>query len=236
MTDLQKCPVCKTENPKLNVTCSSCGGYIQDSVASLDLFHTLWMLIESPATAMQRIILAQQKNYIYLLQILFGFAYVSFIFWFANIGLLIDDLQVILALILLLGPFAGITLILVLSIFAMLLIRIQNISISYRNVRAIISYAGFPIIVSVVFVFPAEIGIFGMYLFTNDPSPFTVNPLVYGMILGLDVLFIFWSIALLFIALKVLSGRIKPAVAVTIILIIIALLPVIAITSIVSLY
>lgn len=185
---------------------------------------------------MQRIILAQQKNYIYLLQALFGFAYVSFIFWFANIGLLIDNLQVILALVLVLGPAAGIITVMVLSIFAMLTLRMMKIPVSYRNVRAVLSYAGFPIIVSVVFIFPAEVGIFGMYLFTNEPSPFTINPLVYGMILGLDTLFILWSIALLIVGTKVLSEKTGAAFLVTVIVIIIALLPVMAIASLVSMY
>ena len=185
---------------------------------------------------MQRIILAQQKNYIYLLQALFGFAYVSFIFWFANIGVLIDNLQVILALVLVLGPAAGIITVMVLSIFAMLTLRMMKIPVSYRNVRAVLSYAGFPIIVSVVFIFPAEVGIFGMYLFTNEPSPFTINPLVYGMILGLDALFIFWTIALLITGTKILSGKTGAALLITVIVIIIALLPVMAIASLVSMY
>jgi len=234
--DIRVCPVCNTGNPMLNVTCISCGGYIQDRVASLHLFQTLWMLIESPTKAMQRIIVAQQKNYVFPLQMIFGLAYVAFVFWYANIGLLIDDLQVLLVLVLILGPFTGIVIIMLLSLVAFVSLQIRKIAVIYRDVRAVVSYAGFPVIVSVLFIFPAEVGIFGIYLFTNEPSPFAINPVVWGIIVGLDALLVVWSIVLLYIGIRLLTGISVTAVLITILIIIAALLPVIAIASIVSVY
>lgn len=234
--DVRICPVCNTRNSVLKVTCVSCGGYIQDRITSLHLFETLWMLIESPATAMQRIVVAQQKNYVFPLQMLFGLAYVSFVFWYANIGLLIKDLQVILALVLILGPITGIVIIMLLSLVAFISFQIRNLSLNYRDVRAVISYAGFPVILSVLFIFPVEVGIFGMYLFTNEPSPFSINPVVWGIIAGLDGILIVWSIVLVYIGFRVLTGISVTALLVIVLTILAALLPVIAINSIVSLY
>jgi len=236
MSETRKCPVCQTDNPNLQLTCSRCGGYIQDRIASLDLFKTLWMLIESPSEAMKRIILAEQKNYIFLLQILLGCAYVSFIFWVANLGLEIENLQMILVLIIALGPVAGIVVVMVLSLFGTLLLRSLKVQVAYRDMRAIVSYAGFPIIISFVIIFPVEVGLFGMYLFTSDPSPYSFAPVIYTTILGLDALFILWSVYLLGVGLIVVSQRIIPVLVSSVIMIITALLPVIAIYSILTIY
>ncbi len=230
------CPVCKTENPSLIITCRSCGGYLRDRIASLHLFETLWLLIESPATAMQRIIIAQQKNYVFPIQMLFGFAYVALLFWLSNIGLLIDNLQVILLLIILLGPVAGIVVIMFLSMVVSVCLRLYRSSINFRDIRAVVSYSSFPIILSVLFIFPVEVGIFGMYLFTNEPSPFSLNPVVYSMVIGLDSVLIVWSIVLLIIGLKILSERMKVVLTTTLMVIVAALLPTIAFYSIVSTY
>ncbi len=234
--DTSICPVCKTENPPLKVTCRSCGGYIRDRVASLHLFETLWHLIESPGSAMQRIIVAQQKNYITPIQMIFGFAYIAFIFWASNIGLLIDNLQVILLLIILLGPVTGIVTIMLLSMVVSVCLRLMKIVVAYRDVRAVVSYSGFPIILSVLFIFPVEVGLFGMYLFTGEPSPFSINPVVYSMVIGLDVVLILWSVILLLIGLKILSGRVAPASAAVAAVIVTALLPVVAFYSIIYSY
>lgn len=232
--DTKICPVCKTENPPLKVTCRSCGGYIRERVASLNLFETLWLVIESPATAMQRIIVAQQKNYIIPIQMIFGFAYIAFIFWASNVGLLIDNLQVILLLIIVLGPVTGIVTIMLFSMVVSVCLRLMKTNVGYRDVRAVASYSGFPIILSVLFIFPVEVGLFGMNLFTGEPSPFSINPVVYSMVIGLDVVLILWSVIVLLIGLKILSGRVSLAIAATAAVIVTALLPLIAFNSIVS--
>jgi hypothetical protein len=233
---VRRCPVCGTDNPPLNITCSSCGGYIRDRIASLHLFQTLGMLIETPATAMQRIIVAQQKNYSIVLQMMFGLAYTAFVFWYANIGLLINDLQIILLLILILGPLTGIIIVSVLAIFISLGVRLRHTRVDVRDMRAVLSYATFPIIMSVVFIFPVEVGVFGMYLFTETPSPFSINPLVYMLFLGLDGVLIIWSLGLVFIGLRVLSGSIATALLLQGIILIGTLVPVIAINSVIVLY
>lgn len=235
-TDIKICQVCKSENPSLTVTCASCGAYIRDRVPGLHLFETLWMLIESPHSAMQRIILAQQKNYVFLLQIMFGFAYVAFIFWYVHIGLVIDNLQILLFLILVTGPITGIIVVMALSLVAFLGLRVQKMSVKYRDINAIVSYASFPIILSIVFIFPVEVGIFGMYLFTNEPSPFSINPLAYSLVIGLDVLLVIWSLVILFIGLRIISGSIIRLLIIWILVIVSALLPVIAVYSFITIY
>jgi predicted nucleic acid-binding Zn ribbon protein len=233
---VRRCPVCGTDNPPLNVTCSNCGGYIRERIASLHLFQTLGMLIETPTTAMQRIIVARQKNYSIVLQMMFGLAYTAFVFWFANIGLLINDLQIILLFILILGPVTGIVIVSVLAIFTTLGVRVRHTRVEVRDVRAVLSYATFPIIMSVMFIFPVEVGVFGMYLFTGTPSPFSINPLVYVLFLGLDGVLIIWSLLLVFIGIRTLSGSIATALFIKGIILLGALLPAIAVNSIILLY
>jgi len=167
---------------------------------------------------------------------MFGFAYVAFIFWYVHIGLVIDILQILLFLILLTGPITGIIVVMALSLVAFLGLRMQKMSVKYRDISAVVSYAGFPIILSILFIFPVEVGIFGMYLFTNEPSPFSINPVVYSLLIGLDALLVIWSLVILFIGLRIISGSIIRSLTIGILVIISAILPVIAVYSFISIY
>jgi hypothetical protein len=61
-----------------------------------------------------------------------------------------------------------------------------------------------PAILSAVFILPIEFLTFGIYFFTSNPSPYTIKPASYILLLCLDGLFALWSIVLLFIGIKVL--------------------------------
>jgi hypothetical protein len=235
-TDIKICQVCKSENPLLTITCQSCGAYIRDRVPGLHLFETLWMLIEFPYQAMQRIVLAQQKNYVFPIQMMFGFAYVTFIFWVVNIGLVIENLQSILFLILVIGPITGLMILITLSLVTFFFFRVQKVHVKYRDINAVLSYSVFPIILSIVFIFPVEVAIFGMYLFTNEPSPFSINPMVYTLVIGLDFVFIIWSLGILFIGLRVISGSIIRTIGAEAIIIILIILPVIPLYLFISMH
>jgi hypothetical protein len=59
------------------------------------------------------------------------------------------------------------------------------------------SYAGAAIVYSLVFVFPIEIAIFGMYFFANNPPPLVISPVIYLLLLGMSGASFLWSLALL---------------------------------------
>jgi hypothetical protein len=160
----------------------------------LNLFETAWNLVETPFQTMQRILLSAHKNYIWLLQGLFGCAYLSFMLWILKLGNQIDELLVLLIMVPVIGPFLGGLIINLVALGGKITLR-QRI-IRFRDVRAVISYASIPVIVSFLVIFPVRVGLFGMYLFTGDPSPMLLKPLIYPFILLVDGLLIGFSLLL----------------------------------------
>ena len=59
------CSICGVQNDELAVLCSSCKSYLQSKVDSLNLFATIWQLIENPRAAFKKIVLARHKNYVF---------------------------------------------------------------------------------------------------------------------------------------------------------------------------
>jgi hypothetical protein len=225
------CPVCGADNRSLQVTCVQCGAFVQDRIASLNLFETVWLLIEAPSEGMRRILLAEQKNYSILLQMLFGIAYVSFCFWYVKIGTILIDLQLVLVLTLVTGPALGIVVVTLMAAALKGFTRFSSAATTFRNFRAILSFASVPVIISVIFVYPVELGIFGLQLFAEEPSPWELQPVLYGLLLTIDGLFVIWSIVILYIGFRVAMN--KRMAALTVCAVIVGLLLPVAIASLI---
>src|SRR6059036_2490374 len=80
------CSVCGQQNNELAVLCTSCQSYLQSKVENLNLFETIWQLIESPRSAFKRIVLAKHKNYVFVLSSLLGISMAFAMFWLKNLG------------------------------------------------------------------------------------------------------------------------------------------------------
>jgi hypothetical protein len=203
---MKLCPICGAENDEFAFVCVSCKGFIQSKVDTLDLFHTIWSLFESPSATFRRIGLARVKNYVIPLAIGFGLALVYLLFWNANLGAVSRQLTTILGLGLLVGPFLGILLLALLAFaFARLAPRMKG-KITFRNAFAVLAYAAVPVVLTLVVVFPIELGIFGIYLFDNNPPPIVYNPAAYLVLVGIDGLAAVWSLVLVGIGMRAVAG------------------------------
>ena len=207
------CPVCGTENDDLAVVCSSCKGYIQAKVDTLDLFQTIWGLMESPSVTFRRIALAGSKNYIVPLTVLFGVALVYALLWNANYGVREPQLATILGLGILAGPVLGTVVFLVLSRFLAIVTPLGGRKVTSRNAFAMLAYAVVPVVLSLIIIFPIEIAVFGIYLFDTNPPPIVLNPLAYVVLIGLDGIAALWSVVLVWTGIRVMAGC-SPGVAV----------------------
>ncbi|HXX63872.1 MAG TPA: YIP1 family protein, partial [Bacteroidota bacterium] len=126
---------------------------------------------------------------------------------------------------LLIGPIVGQLLTLLFSLLMHRIGRLLGGSGSFRNMHAVTAYSSSPIAYSLVFVFPVEIAIFGIYFFANNPPPLVINPVAYVVLLGLDGVAVLWS-WLLFIEGTIVAngfGRGK-AVALSVIMLVVAAL------------
>ena len=81
-----KCDVCGTENDDLALKCVECSGFLQAKVEVLDLFPTLWGLIEQPRPTFRRIVRARRKNFAYALAALLGVSVAFLVMWARQSG------------------------------------------------------------------------------------------------------------------------------------------------------
>jgi hypothetical protein len=210
-----RCSVCGTDNDDLAVLCSTCKSYLQTKVDTLDLFGTIWLLIEAPRRAMKRIVLARYKNYVYFLSALFGISLVYTAMWYRNLGKVFNDLFILLAGGFLAGPVIGILYLLLCSIVLVVFTRFLRGKATVRNTFAVVAYSTVPIAFSLVFILPVEIAIFGLSFFDNNPSPLVLKPVEYVVLIVLDVAAALWSWALLVEGVVVANGftRLKSVLA-----------------------
>lgn len=200
------CPVCGTANDDLATTCASCKSYVQAKVDTLNLFETAWKLIESPRPAFKKIVLARHKNYVFLLSSLLGVSLVYGLMWFRNLAPHFPNLFVLLGAGLVLGPPAGILFVFLMSRALHILARPFGGGGTARNVFSVVAYAGIPVILSLAFVFPVEMAVFGQDFFGRNPPPIVINPGVYVALLSFDALAVIWSVYLLSEGIGVATG------------------------------
>ena len=200
------CTVCGTQNDEFAVICVSCKSFLQMKVDNLNLFETLWSLMETPRAAFRRIALARHKNYVIFLSALLGMAIVYSVLWFKNLGARFPNFAMLVGAGIVIGPFAGVLFTFLFSLLVHRVGRLLGGSGSYRNVRAATVYASVPIVYSLVLVFPIEIAVFGPYFFSDNPPPLVINPVAYIVLLGFDGAAVFWSLMLLIEGTVVVNG------------------------------
>jgi hypothetical protein len=200
------CTVCGTQNDEFTVVCVSCKSFLQMKVDNLNLFETLWSLMEEPSAAFRRIALARHKNYVLLLSCLQGMAIVYLIIWLKSLGARFPNFVLLVGAGLVIGPLAGVLFMVVYSLIVHRVGRLLGGAGSYRNVRAATVYASVPIVYSLVLVFPIEIAVFGPYFFSDNPPALVINPVAYIVLLGFDAAAIVWSLALLMEGAAVVNG------------------------------
>ena len=202
------CSVCNTKNDEYATICTKCGGFLQNRVANLDLFDTLWRTIENPRKAFRMIALAEHKNYALFLYVLSGISITFFGFWYFRLGERFESVPSTIVWALLIGVPLGAVLCLVVSFFHWILSRAAGGKSTFRISMGVTSYSLMPIIVSLVLLLPIELMTFGMYIFTFNPHPYAVKPLSYVVLIGLNVLLIIWTFLLAIIGTKT-AGQIN---------------------------
>jgi hypothetical protein len=198
-----ECPVCHSGNDDLLTVCTNCGSFIQAKVDALDLFSTLWGLIESPSATMKRIAIAKQKNYVVLLTAMFGIACSYSFAWMINLGVRVNGFATVIGIGLVAGPFVGLLLTFILVVVIRFVsARFGGIS-TFRQSWAVFAYSVFPIVASLVLLMPIEVGVFGKYLFDPNPAPRILNPTVWYALAALDGCCVLWAVGLLVVGIRV---------------------------------
>jgi len=195
-----ECKNCKSENPFHKLKCDDCGALLRTRVVNLDLFSTIWKLIESPTKAFTNIIHAEHKNYLVMILLLFGIRffilsltasqtitenYYSLLFKLPNFVLSLIYLVIFMSLT---------------SFIITQLNKIVDVKSRFRDNLAIYTYSLIPLLFGLFFLFPIEYAIFGHFTITFAPSPFLLNPSVSITLAIIEGLMLLWSLILSIIA------------------------------------
>ncbi len=199
-----QCTNCKTTNSILNPKCKNCGSFLQPRVPNLNLFDTMWQTIEKPKEAFLKICLAEQKNYVFLLFAITGIGLIFTTYWYCNIGERYSNLLDLLLAGIFIGPFIGVIIFYIFSYLSFLIsVKLFKGESTHRNMRAVAAYSLVPVVFATIFILPAELIVFGLYFFTQNPSPQMYKPEAFYALISLDSLSILYSVILFFIGSKV---------------------------------
>ncbi|MFH0989753.1 MAG: Yip1 family protein [bacterium] len=195
-----KCSICQTENDLFAVTCKSCKAFLQNRVPNLNFFETVWKVIESPSTTFPIIVRSEQKNYSLFLFTMSGIALSFALFWFFRLGNRFTNLFELIPAATISGFGIGIVLGAVLVIPYHIAVRLFGGLAKIRSSFALLAYSLVPVVLSLIFILPIELLTFGMYFFTANPPPYTINPVLYTILMGIDGCVVVWSLILAVIA------------------------------------
>ena len=192
-----RCTVCEAENDRFATVCIRCGGFLQNRISNLDLFDTVWRVLENPNAAFRMIAISEHKNYSIFLYSLFGVCMALTDFWFFRAGERFESMLTLLGWSVAIGVPLGLVLCPTVSCIHWLVTFLLGGRSGFRNSVGMTSYALTPIILSRVLIFPIELLTFGMYLFTWNPSPMTLKPALFLAFLSIDALLTLWSLILM---------------------------------------
>lgn len=190
------CPVCKNSNDDFAVKCTTCSSYIQDRVPNLDFFAIVWLMIESPAEAFKKIIIAEHKNFVLFLGMFLGIAAIFALMWVNQSGRLFDNLFPLLLYGTTVGLIIALPLFYVLTLGMFAASKLLKGKATFNETYGIVGWSLVPIMLSVVFVLPLELAVLGLLLFSSNPSAYEVKPVVTSVLLLLDGSLVLWSMLL----------------------------------------
>ncbi len=197
------CSVCAHPNDDLDTVCIQCGSFIQDRIPNLDFFSTMWQVIESPKAAFHRIVVAEHKNYVLFQMLFLGIAASFSLLWARHAGNEFDNLIYLLLLGLVIGVFISLPVGGMMAMSVHFLLRLFGGKGVMKNTYGVFGWSLTPILLSVSIVLPIELASIGLRLFSTNPSPMDVKPVVYIVLLFLDAFAVLWSINLARVGLSI---------------------------------
>jgi hypothetical protein len=207
-----QCSKCNHINPPYKNTCEVCKSYLRERVVNIDLWKTIFQLIEEPKLSFRNIVYAEHKNFI------------LFLLFFISIKNLILTRFISVPQLGLNGAYTSFIVSLFLSILSTMIIvsaitsiqsliyKKQNILLRFVDVFALNTYNLFPFLVGIFILFPIELVVLGGDIFSNNPYPFEIKPTITYLLIGFEVITIIFSLILFFKS--VLIARIKTVIAI----------------------
>ena len=201
----QICSNCGKENALFEKNCSNCKHYLRTTIVNIDLWQTVWQLIESPTTGLKNIIWAEHKNFIvFLLLALACKLYLASVTIQSAISRYFYQTEHIIYNALICSGIYIVTVIILSKLLSMVLAR--KTKTRFKDNLSIIIYSTIPLVFGAIFLIPVEYGIFGKQWFDYNPSPFIIKESLAYILLFLEVLMFIWSVFILYLAIRLQSN------------------------------
>ena len=191
------CNNCHAENPFYHLICTNCNAFLRSKIPNIDLWDTLWKLLESPVKTGEHIIQSDHKNFVVTILALAGIKIgIAFLIISNALSLLQTEISSSFEFILLSG-IAFIVLVVFISFLITMLNNLFGLKNRFKDNLALYSYSFLPIVLTLIILTPIQLAIYGTYWFTYNPSPLVFKPFTTYVMLFLEGLFFIWSLFLL---------------------------------------
>lgn len=203
MKNLIVCRNCSHENNFYDLNCRNCKAILRPRVVNIDLWQTIWKLVESPSNAFKEVIQSEHKNFIFLLLFLIGLRFATLSFIFSNI--VRDNQSAIEYLIgnVFLSVIYSAVIFVFFAFIMKILTALMGVSTRFKDNFSVLLYSFMPQLISLIVILPIIYGLFGQYWFIYNPSPFALKPVAAYIITGIEGFLTIYSLVLLIIAIKV---------------------------------
>jgi len=200
------CQNCKTENPYFQLNCKKCNYFLRDKISNIDLGEILILLIESPKIAFEKIIFSENKNYVLILLFLISFRFLI-LSRFISVPFLRDDSDYSLFSTLIYFLLSTSLTFFIIVFLTNLIIKKLRVLSRIKDVFCVILYSFIPSISALFILYPIELALFGKYLFSNNPYPYSIKENVFYFLSAFEMLLIIWSFVLHIKAIRSLKVR-----------------------------
>lgn len=193
-----KCKKCNHVNPVYKSICEECKSYLRERVVNIDLWNTIQLIIEEPSKAFRLILFAEHKNFIMILTFLIAVKNLIIARFFSVPQLGLNGVES--SFILSLGLILIITFLLI-SFFSFLqksIFKKRKLQLRFKDIYSTTAYSFVPYLFALVFIFPVELVVLGADIFSNNPFPFQIKPLITYILIGFEFLCILWSFYLIY--------------------------------------
>ncbi len=210
------CENCNSENDFYNLNCKNCGALLRDKFPNIDLFSTIWHLIETPTNALKKIIFAEHKNYLTFIAILLILKLIFTSFFLQSVFIEPIDYQNSLSLNYGIGFISLLIPILLFPLIIRSALLNNSVATRYKDNLAIFVYSQMPMILILIIILPIEFALFGKYWLFSNPSPFMIKETAAYAFSFMEIIVFIWSMILFGIAIKIQSNSKRFAILFTI--------------------
>jgi len=194
------CENCNSENDFFYLNCKNCGSLLRDKKPNIDLFSTVWALIEEPTKSLRKIVFAEHKNYQFFLLTLLILKLIFTSFFLQSLIIKPVVYHNYLSINLGIGFISFLVMILLFPFLQKIVLASNSVATRYKDNLALLIYSQMPLVLFLLVILPIEFALFGKFWLFSNPSPFFIKETAAYIFSIMEILTFLWSFVLFGIA------------------------------------